>query len=175
MSWPHQGPWMLYAWWVMGPSTCLIWTRFPPTRQDHQRAVFIFGFFFPIAYVAIYQPNTFDFLNLAWSMIPVTEEKPVSVLIQKWRLCLFDDSVETGCSQRRQPQATEVGPSGQQTQTGPPRSAGDGGYPASLMYRVQLARYLHITILGFGGWLAVAATLALATTFSQSPVLSWRC
>lgn len=132
------------------------------------------AFFSPIAHIAVYRPNTFDFLNLAWSMIPVMEEKPVSVLTQKWRLCLFDDSVETGCSQRRQPQTTEVGPAGQQTRTGPPRSAGDGGDPASLTYRVQLARYLHITTLGFGGWLAVADALPLATTFSQSPMLSWR-
>lgn len=35
------------------------------------------------------------------------------------------------------------------------------------MCRVQLARCLHITTPRFGGWLAVAATLALATTFSQ--------
>lgn len=84
-------------------------------------------------------------------MIPVMEEKPVSVLTQKWRLCLFDDSVETGCSQRRQPQATEVGPVGQQTQTGPPRCAGDGGDPGSLLYRMQLVRCLHRTTLGYGG------------------------
>lgn len=143
---------------VTGSSTCSVY----------------FWLFPPIAHIAVYRPNTFDFLNLAWSMIPVMEEKPVSVLTQKWRLCLFDDSVETGCSQRRQPQTTEVGPAGQQTRTGPPRSAGDGGDPASLTYRVRLARYLHITTLGFGGWLAVAAALALATTFSQSPMLSWR-
>lgn len=80
-----------------------------------------FWLFSPIVHIALYQSNTFGFLNLAWSRIPAMEGKPVSVLTQRCRLRLFDDSVETGCSQRRQPQATEVGPAGQWTRTGPPR------------------------------------------------------
>lgn len=138
---------MLYAGWVIGPSTCPIWAWFPPMLQDLQLAVFIFGFF-PVAHLAVYRPDTFGFLNLAWSMIPAMGGKPVSVLTQRCRLCLFDDSVETGCSQRRQPRATEVDPAELQNQTSPPRPAGDGGDPASLICRVQLARCLHITTPG---------------------------
>ena len=139
----------------MGPSTCPIWARFPPMLRDRQLAVFIFGSF-PVAHLTVYQAGTSGFLNLAWSMIPVTEGSPVSVLTQRCQLYLFDDSVEVGCSQQRQSRATEVGPAGQQTGTGPPRSAGDGGDPASLMCMVQLARLQHIRTPG----LAVAAMLA---------------
>lgn len=108
---------MLYAWWVMGPSACPTWAQFPPMVPGHQLAAFIFDFF-SVAHTAAHQPDTFGSLNLAWSMIPATdrrEGRPVSVLTQRCRLRLFDDSVETGCSQRRQPWATEVGPAEQQT------------------------------------------------------------
>lgn len=61
-------------------------------------------------------------------MIPAMdriEGRPVSVLTQRYLLCLFDDSVETCSSQRRQPWAREMGPAEQQKEAGPPRAAGD--------------------------------------------------
>lgn len=122
----------------MDPSTGPICARFPPMLRDRQLEVFTFGFF-PVVHLTVYQADTSGFLNLAWSMILVTEGSPVSVLTQRCRLCLFDDSVEAGCSQWRQPWATEVGPAGQQTWTGPPRPAGDEDDSASLMCTVQLA------------------------------------